>query len=55
MFPSTFYQKEPRALEQKIPDTIHHAMRLLINAGYEVFLVGGAVRDLLMNKMPQRL
>lgn len=53
MFPSIFHQKEAKGLEQKIPDTIHHAMRLLINAGYEVFLVGGAVRDLLMNKVPK--
>lgn len=51
MFPSIFHQKEAKGLEQKIPDTIHHAMRLLINAGYEVFLVGGAVRDLLMDRV----
>lgn len=35
-----------------IPLLVHQAIQLLNDAGYEAFLVGGCVRDSLMNKTP---
>lgn len=40
-------------MNDKLPKTVKQAMSLLEQAGYEVFLVGGAVRDLLINKVPK--
>lgn len=37
----------------KIPDYVTHVTSILEKAGFEVFLVGGCVRDLLMNRIPK--
>lgn len=37
----------------KIPDYVTHVTTTLINNGYEAFLVGGCVRDLIMDRKPK--
>jgi tRNA nucleotidyltransferase (CCA-adding enzyme) len=37
----------------KIPEYVTHVTSTLINNGYEVFLVGGCVRDLIMDRTPK--
>ncbi len=37
----------------KIPDYVTHVTSTLENSGFEAFLVGGCVRDLLINKTPK--
>ena len=36
-----------------IPDYVNKILRAIINAGYDAYLVGGAVRDLLLEKEPE--
>lgn len=36
-----------------IPNNVSHVTNLLIEAGFEAYLVGGCVRDILMNKEPK--
>lgn len=38
---------------QKIPKYVTHVTELIQKAGFEVFLVGGCVRDLIMNRIPK--
>ena len=37
----------------KIPEYVTRVTETLKNAGFEVFLVGGCVRDLIMNREPK--
>jgi len=37
----------------KIPDYVTHVTTTIQKAGFEVFLVGGCVRDLIMNRIPK--
>lgn len=37
----------------KIPNYVTHVTKTLENAGFEVFLVGGCVRDLIMDRIPK--
>jgi tRNA nucleotidyltransferase (CCA-adding enzyme) len=39
--------------EFTIPDEVSHVTKTLIKAGFEAFLVGGCVRDLILNKQPK--
>lgn len=40
-------------IQQKIPKEVTMSLAILQNAGFEAFLVGGCVRDLLMDKVPK--
>ena len=40
-------------LIQKIPKEVSHVTSTLERAGFEAYLVGGCVRDLLMDKEPK--
>lgn len=40
-------------MNDRLPDSVKEAMLLLNLAGYEAYLVGGAVRDLLMHQIPK--
>jgi len=44
---------EPKIDNSKIPSYVTHVTETLNNAGFEVFLVGGCVRDLIMNRIPK--
>ena len=44
--------KEFQKPEFRIPEPIIKVMKTLEQAGYQVYLVGGCVRDLLMQKTP---
>ncbi len=43
----------PIIKKSSIPEYVTHVTSILENAGFEVFLVGGSVRDLIMNKTPK--
>ncbi|MBN1374233.1 CCA tRNA nucleotidyltransferase [Candidatus Dojkabacteria bacterium] len=40
-------------IEIKIPDYVKSVARVLVKEGYQVFLVGGAIRDVLLGKIPK--
>jgi tRNA nucleotidyltransferase (CCA-adding enzyme) len=44
---------EPKIYNSKIPEYVTHVTSNLKNAGFEVFLVGGSVRDLIMGREPK--
>ena len=46
-------EKNTKNLISKIPKEVSHVTNKLEEAGFDVFLVGGCVRDLLMNKEPK--
>ena len=39
-------------IQQQVPKEVTLTIAILQNAGFEAFLVGGCVRDLLMNRKP---
>ncbi len=39
-------------MEERIEEEVRRAYKRIKNSGFEVYLVGGCVRDLLMNKLP---
>ncbi len=40
-------------LIEKVPKEVSHVTKVLEDAGYEAYLVGGCVRDLIMNRVPK--
>ena len=46
-------EQELKNLIQKIPKEVSHVTSTLEKGGFEVYLVGGCVRDLLMNREPK--
>lgn len=46
-------EQHTKNLEQKIPKEVSHVTDTLEKAGFEAYLVGGCVRDLLMDKEPK--
>lgn len=49
----TFMEQNLKNLIQKIPKEVSHVTNTLEEAGFEVYLVGGCVRDLLMSREPK--
>jgi poly(A) polymerase/tRNA nucleotidyltransferase (CCA-adding enzyme) len=45
--------KEPLIDNSRIPDYVTHVTKTLENGGFEAFLVGGCVRDLIMHREPK--
>ncbi|HLP86952.1 MAG TPA: HD domain-containing protein [Candidatus Paceibacterota bacterium] len=43
---------EPKIKNTQIPEYVTHVTKTLQNSGFEVFLVGGCVRDLIMKREP---
>jgi len=46
-------QETPKINMENIPDHVKHVTSILEKAGFEAFLVGGCVRDLIMNREPK--
>ena len=46
-------EKDTKSLVSKIPKEVSQVTSILENAGFEVYLVGGCVRDLLMSREPK--
>jgi len=46
-------QENYKSLKSKIPQEVSHVTEILEKAGFEAYLVGGCVRDLLMDKDPK--
>lgn len=45
--------KTPQVKKEDIPDVVKNTANKLLNAGFEAFLVGGCVRDLLIDRKPK--